>query len=33
VKPMHAAPLASSLFPNVPPYLTFASHFEKGPDM
>jgi hypothetical protein len=29
VKPMQAAPLACSLFPNVPPYLTFASHSDK----
>lgn len=28
-----AAPLAPSLFPNVPPYITFASHTEKGPPM
>lgn len=28
-----SAPLASSLFPHVPPYITFASHSEKGPPM
>lgn len=26
-------PLSSSLFPNVPPYITFSSHEEKGPQM
>lgn len=28
-----AAPLSPSLFPFVPPYITFASHGEKGPPM
>ena len=28
-----AGPLAPSLFPYVPPYLTFATHEEKGPPM
>lgn len=27
------APFAPSLFPNVPPYITFATHEEKGPAM
>uniref|UniRef100_U5EQF5 Putative tubulin polyglutamylase ttll4 n=1 Tax=Corethrella appendiculata TaxID=1370023 RepID=U5EQF5_9DIPT len=27
------APLQASLFPHVPPYITFASHEEKGPPM
>lgn len=26
-------PLAPSLFANVPPYITFAKHDEKGPEM
>lgn len=26
-------PLAPSLFSNVPPYITFATHEEKGPEM
>lgn len=28
-----SAPLAASLFPNVPPYISFASHSERGPEM
>lgn len=28
-----AGPLTPSLFANVPPYITFANHAEKGPDM
>lgn len=26
-------PISSSLFPNVPPYITFVTHEEKGPTM
>lgn len=29
----HSAPLALSLFPNCSPYISFASHSEKGPAM
>lgn len=28
-----SAPLSASLFPHVPPYITFATHAEKGPPM
>lgn len=28
-----SGPLAASLFPHVPPYITFADHIEKGPPM
>lgn len=28
-----SAPFSPSLFPNCPPYITFASHVEKGPPM
>lgn len=31
--PKSRGPLVSSLFPHVPPYITFASHDEKGPPM
>ena len=27
------APLSASLFPHVPPYISFATHSEKGPPM
>lgn len=28
-----SGPLTASLFPHVPPYLSFADHIEKGPPM
>lgn len=28
-----SAPLAASLFPHVPPYISFASHSKRGPEM
>lgn len=28
-----SGPLTASLFPYVPPYITFADHLEKGPTM
>lgn len=32
-RPAPAGPLSSSLFPHVPPYITFSSHEDKGPQM
>lgn len=28
-----SGPISASLFPNVPPYITFVTHEEKGPTM